>query len=107
MHHVAAVEQELVRQNFVRSDMMRLSMTECLTSFKSFQEVCIYYMLQSSGQILRSALLDDGTSHAGDFKSDSVFMRGSIISKRPHDVFECILVIYALKHNNCMIRLYL
>ena len=43
-----------------------------------------YYKLRSNLQILRSALLDDRTSHAGDLKSDSVLSRGSIISKQPH-----------------------
>ena len=62
-------------------------------------------MLRSSLQILRSAVLDDGTSRAGDLKSGSVLSRGSIISKRPH-VFECIHVTCALKRNTRMIRLY-
>ena len=64
-----------------------------------------YYTLRSSLHILRSALLDDGTSRAGDLTSDSVLSRGSIISKRPH-VFECMHVTCALKHNTHMIRLY-
>ena len=64
-----------------------------------------YYTLRSSLQILRSAVLDDGTSRAGDLKSGSFLSRGSIISKRPH-VFECIHVTCSLKHNTCMIRLY-
>ena len=51
-----------------------------------------YYTLQ----ILRSAVLYDGTSRAGDMKSGSVLSRGSIISKRPH-VFECIHVTCAFK----------
>ena len=38
-----------------------------------------YYTLRSSLQILHSAVLDDGTSRAGDLKSDSVLSRGSII----------------------------
>ena len=50
-----------------------------------------YYMLRSSLQILRSAVLDDRTSRADDLKSGSVLSRGSIISKRPH-LFECIHV---------------
>ena len=64
-----------------------------------------YYTLRSSLQIQRSAMLDDGTSHAGDLKSGSILPRGSIISKRPH-VFECIHVTFELKHNTHMIRLY-
>ena len=36
--------------------------------------------------------VDDGMSSAGDSKSGSAFMRGSIISKRPH-VFECIYIV--------------
>ena len=70
--------------------------------------VCLcpnYYTLRSSLHILRSALLDDGTSRAGDLTSGSVLSRGSIISKRPH-VFECMHVTCALKHNTRMIRLY-
>ena len=61
-----------------------------------------YYTLRSSLQILRSAVLDGGTSRVGDLKSDSVLSRGSILSKRPH-VFECIHVTCALKHNTRMI----
>ena len=68
-------------------------------------ETIFYYTLRSSLQILRSVVLDDGTSRAGDLTSGSVLSRGSIISKRPH-VFECIHVTYALKHNTRMIRLY-
>ena len=64
-----------------------------------------YYTLRSSLQILRSALLDDRTLHAGDLKSGSVLSRFSIISKRPH-VFECIHVTCALKQDTCMIGLY-
>ena len=37
-----------------------------------------YNMLQSSLQILHSALLDDWTLRAGDLKSGSVLSRGSI-----------------------------
>ena len=55
--------------------------------------------------ILRSVVLDDGASCAGDLKSGSVLSSGSIISKRPH-VFECIHVTCALEHNPRMIRLY-
>ena len=51
----------------------------------------VYYTLQSSLQILRSAVLDDRTSRAGDLKSGSVLSRGSIILKRPH-----VLNIYML-----------
>ena len=39
-----------------------------------------YYTLRSSLQILRSGVLNDGTSRAGDMKSGSVLSRGSIIS---------------------------
>ena len=39
-----------------------------------------YYTLRSSLQILSSAVLDDRTLRAGDFKSDIVLSRGSIIS---------------------------
>ena len=50
-------------------------------------------MLASNLQIQRLALLDDGTSHAGDFNIGSIFINlGSIIC--------------ALKHNTCMISLY-
>ena len=65
----------------------------------------MYYTLQSSLQILRSVVFDNGTSHAGDLKSGSVLTRVSIISKPLH-VFECIHVTHALKHNTRMIRLY-
>ena len=65
----------------------------------------VYYTLRSSLQILRSAVLDDGTSRAGDLKSGSILSRDSIISKRLH-VFECMHVTCALKHNTRMIRLY-
>ena len=65
----------------------------------------MYYTLRSSLQIHRSAVLDKGTSRAGDLKSGSVLLRGSIKSKRPH-VFECIHVSCALKHDTCMIRVY-
>ena len=51
------------------------------------------YTLRPSLQILRSAVLDDRTSRAGDLKSGSVFSMGSIISKRPH-VFECMYTCY-------------
>ena len=64
-----------------------------------------YYTLRSSLQILRSAVLDDGTSHPGDLKSGSVLSRGSIILKRPQ-VFECIHVSGVLKYTTRMIRLY-
>ena len=64
-----------------------------------------YYTLQSSLQNLRSVMLDDGTSCAGDLRSGSVLSRGSIISKRPH-VFECIHITWALKHNTLIIRFY-
>ena len=36
----------------------------------------MYYRLWSSLQILRSVVLDDGTSRAGDLKSGSVLSRG-------------------------------
>ena len=52
-----------------------------------------YYTLKSSLQILRSALLDDRSSRAGDSISGSVLSRGSILSKQLH-VFECIHVVY-------------
>ena len=41
----------------------------------------------------------------GDLKSGSALSRGFIILKRPN-VFECIHVTCALKHNTRMIRLY-
>ena len=36
----------------------------------------MYYTLQSSLQILRSALLDDGTLRVDNLKSGSVFIEG-------------------------------
>ena len=63
----------------------------------------ISFITRSSLQILRSAVLDDGTLRAGDVKSGRVYSRGSIILKRPH-VFEFMHV--ALKHYTRMIRLF-
>ena len=65
----------------------------------------MYYKLRSSPQILRSVVLDDGMLRTGDLKSGSILSRGSIIAKWPN-VFECIHVTCALKHNTHMIRLY-
>ena len=51
----------------------------------------LYYTLRSSLQILRSVVSDDGTSRAGDLKSGSILLRGSIISKRLH-VFDVYML---------------
>ena len=61
--------------------------------FFKFLLLCVmlgYYTLQSSLQIQRSALLDDATCTSRS--------RGSFISKRTN-VFECLHIICALKHN--------
>ena len=57
----------------------------------------LYYTLQSSLQIQRSALLDDGTSRAGDVISGKEFIEGFYHIR---GTFECEHVIYALKLKN-------